>query len=78
MCVLVLVVLPGNQDPRCTQTGDLDPNERRKQRDRKRYASMPREKKDDRNRKQRERHRGNKVMTNENAQIIRHEEGAVY
>jgi hypothetical protein len=49
-----LSVPTGNADPRGPRTELLDPNERRRQKDRERYAS-PREKKKELNRKRRER-----------------------
>ena len=63
--------------------GDLDPTARKRQRDKERYASVSREKKDERNRKQRERRRDHKGLAgenapnDENAPISTHEGGTI-
>jgi hypothetical protein len=67
-----LSVPTGNADPRGPRTELLDPNERRRQRDRERYASMPKEMKEELNRKRRERRMENKGQVLENSTFVPH------
>lgn len=55
-------MLPGNDDPRATTIGVLDPNEKR-QKAGERYATMSKEKKDELNRMRHERRMDQSIHT---------------